>query len=109
MARKVFIPQLPTRWDVATNQRIPSIDTNPAAQWGELVIMFPPDTPKESAITRLRAMDSLPIAAGDYILAAGDVVLLTLVILGAMRRNGYATLLRWDSETKTYRTEEVHP
>ena len=108
MAKRVFIPQLPTRWDVATNQRIPAIDSNPAAQWGELVIMYPHDTPKEQAIARLRAAGTPPIEPGDYILAVGDVVLLTLVILGAMRRNGYATLLRWDSETKTYRTEEVH-
>lgn len=106
-SRKVYIPQLPTRWDVATQQRVPSIDTNPATVFGELVTVFGPDVSKEDAIAQLRAVGPPSIGPADYILAAGDVVMLVMLVMGAINRNGRATLLRWDGESKTYRTEEI--
>lgn len=107
--RKVYIPQLPTRYDKATNQRIPAIDANPAAQFGELVTIFGQDVNRSQALATLRAGQprGVEIEADDYILAVGDVVLLALTIVHALQRNGRATLLRWDNETKTYRTEEI--
>jgi len=105
---KVFIPQLPTRFDKATGQRIPTIDTNPAAKFGELVQMFGPDVPKGKALAALSSADGAPaIGPGDSVLAVGDVALLAVVLVKAIERNGRATLLRWDSESKTYRPEEV--
>lgn len=107
----VFIPQLPARFDKATNQRIPSIDTNPAAQYGDLVPLFSIDVPREEALAALRGRRAEwnwpEITEADYILAVGDVVLLALTIVHVLRCNGRATLLRWDNEQKQYRTEVV--
>lgn len=107
--RKVYIPQLPTRYDKATNQRIPSIDANPASQFGELVTIFGQDVNRTRALATMRAEKPIGVDIGpeDYILAVGDVVLLALTIVHALQRNGRATLLRWDNETKSYRTEEI--
>ena len=105
--RKVFIPQLPTRFDKATNQRVPSVDTNPAAQFGELVTMFGPEESRAGAIAAVNAGRGDDIGASDCVLAVGDVALLATILVRAIRRNGRATLLRWDAETRTYRMEEI--
>lgn len=108
----VFIPQLPTRYDKATGKRVPSIDTNPAAQYGDLVSLFSIDVTREEALEALReryadGWEWPEIKETDYILAVGDVVLLSLTIVHALRINGRATLLRWDNELRQYRTEVV--
>ena len=103
---KVFIPQLPMRYDRATNASVPSIDVNPAAKYGELVMLFGSETPRATALKEVKR-ESAAVGPGDYILAVGDVVLLSLVIAYTLRRFGRATILRWDSDSRTYKTEGV--
>jgi hypothetical protein len=110
-ARKVFIPQLPTRFDKATNTRVPAIDVNPAAQFGELVQIFSIDISREEALTRTRdraALEHNRVGPDDFILAVGDITLLALVVTYALMHNGRATLLRWDGDAKLYKQEEIH-
>lgn len=105
---KVFIPRLPTRFDRATNTRVPAIDVNPAAQYGELVQLFPADISREEAIARIHNPTvNSRIDPDDYILAVGDIALLALVVAYALMRNGRATLLRWDNDVKLYKQEEI--
>ena len=104
--RTVFIPQLPTRLDKATGALVPAIDVNPASAFGNLTILFSSDVPRSQAIAEVAAR-SREIGPADYILAVGDVALLALAVVHAVLRNGSATLLRWDSESRTYRTEGV--
>jgi len=104
--RKVFIPQLPTRFDKATNTRVPSIDTNPAAAFGELVTMYDSAVTKGEAITDLRE-NGVAIGPDDYIMAVGDITLLVAVTMAAVKRNGKATLLRWSNAQNNYFVEEV--
>lgn len=111
MNRKVFIPNLPTRHDEATQQRVPSLDLNPAAQFGELVTLT------EGALHDLpalhRARDAIRIATmkdlrpQDCILCVGDVALTALCIAHALARNGHVTLLRWDRNKRSYDAVEV--
>lgn len=104
--KTVFIPALPTRYDKATGTRVPTIDTNPAASFGPIQIMFDADVPREEAIGRVR-YGGTSIGPDDYILAVGDISLLVAVIMDAVKRNGHATLLRWQSSSNSYYTEEV--
>jgi len=101
---KVYIPQLPTRFDYATQQRIPTINVNPASRYGDLVQLSAPGTDHAEGLAQVKAA-AQAIGNSDYILAVGDVVLLTWTILTALRQNGRATLLRWDG--KDYTTEEI--
>ena len=103
---KVFIPQLPTRWDQATAARVPAIDVNSAAAFGELVVMFDAATTRTSAIRRMKT-HSREIGRGDLVMAVGDVTLLTLALVHTVLRHGSATLLRWDNDSKSYRTEVI--
>jgi hypothetical protein len=103
---KVFIPQLPTRFDKATGARVPSIDVNPASQFGDLVMMFSDIATRSAAIANVE-WATQAILPDDYILAVGDVALLALTIVHTLRRNGRATLLRWDNDFREYRTEEL--
>lgn len=103
---KVFIPQLPTRFDQATQQRIPTINVNPASRFGELTQLTVAGTTHAEAVAKIKRV-ALAIGPSDYILAVGDVVLLTWAILTALRVNGRATLLRWDGTAKDYVEEEI--
>ena len=105
--RKVFIPSLPTRFDAATNSRVPSLDLNPAAQYGKLVNM----TEAETTDTQER-IDQIRIAADqievtDLILCVGDVVLCAAAIAYATADHGTVSVLRWDKQRHTYDIEEV--
>lgn len=102
----VFIPQLPTRFDKATGQRVPSIDVNPASRYGELKSLFGLAVPRDEALAGIRT-SIRQIGPDDYILAVGDIVLLAMTVAYALISNGRATLLRWDNDLKSYRTEEV--
>lgn len=99
--RKVFIPQVPTRFDKATGARVPSIDLNPAAEFGEMVEMSSSGNIAEvsSAIR-----DMMP---GDMILATGDIILVAAAIAKASQRFGAISVLRWDKKRRQYTIEEV--
>lgn len=106
MNRKVFIPNLPTRHDEATQQRVPSLDLNPAAQFGELVTLTEgpiSDLPAlRSARDVIRTKTLKDIGPGDCILCVGDVALTALCIAYALTRNGAVTILRWDRNKRSY-------
>jgi hypothetical protein len=103
---KVFIPQLPTRWDQATEKRVPSIDVNPAAAWGDLVVMFGPEFNRDAAMAQMPAQ-CLAVGPEDHILAVGDVALLTMALVNCVLINGSVRLLRWNNDSKSYRTEVI--
>jgi hypothetical protein len=103
---KVFIPQLPTRYDKAMGIRVPSIDVNPASQFGDLVPLFGLDVPHDETLFSIRT-NANQIGADDYILAVGDVTLLALTIAYTLIRHGRATVLRWSNDAKEYRVEEI--
>lgn len=104
---KVMIPNLPTRFDQATRQRVPSIDINPAAQYGEfayLVNDFNGDT--DSALSELaNQMDAMN--PDDIILCVGDIVLIAAAIAYANDTFGAARILRWSRNKKSYDLLEI--
>lgn len=104
---KVFIPSVPTRWDEATRGRVPSIDLNPAAQYGELHTLSDGQGPFEDQLESVRLTAGEAIDKDDYILCVGDVVLTAAAIAIANAMNGVVNLLRWDREAKHYNVVTV--
>jgi hypothetical protein len=103
---KVFIPALPTRFDQATQRRVPSIDLNPAAQYGELVIMSEIGSDLETA--RKEIIESIKdITEEDYLLSVGDIILVTTACLHANQKLGFVRLLQWSRKNQKYNLTEV--
>lgn len=105
--RKVFIPSLPTRWDAATHSRVPSLDLNPAAKYGDLENMTDGDHHDIQAdIDQIRiAADK--IGPDDLILCVGDVILCAAAMAYVAADHGTVNILRWDKVKRGYNIEEV--
>ena len=106
MQKKVFIPNLPTRWDASTDSRVPSLDLNTASRFGSLVTITESPIDTKTAIDMIRFMVD-KIDAEDYILCVGDVVLTAVAISYVCARNGVANVLRWDRKRKSYDLERI--
>jgi len=108
----IFIPNLPTRFDRSTNRRVPSIDINPAADWGKLIHLTDPETSINSKSLQSAAYDaSINLAFnfenGDAILCVGDIALVGIVIAQVRLSGAPIRLLRWDRYDKKYELVEV--
>lgn len=101
MSRKVFIPSIPTRWDVAASHRVPSVDLNPASKYGDLIAMSNGTGDLKDQIEEVshKANDIQP---EDLVLCVGDVVLTAVAIARVHEINGFVTLLRWDKQRHGY-------
>ena len=108
MTRKVFIPQVPTRFDHATQERVPSLDLNPARQYGEFVEMTHYSRPgrTDEALAELKTTIR-HATADDLILVVGDIVLVAAAISMMNDMFGRALVLRWDRDKKSYDFVEV--
>lgn len=102
MPSKVFIPSLPTRHDEATGQTVPALDLNPAAEYGELVHVHMGPITRETITGAIDTAREQNVGPEDYILAVGDIVLLTTLITAACQANGTAQVLRWDKKHRAY-------
>lgn len=103
----VFIPALPTRFDQAIQMRVPSIDLNPAARFGELVIMSKEDDALDEAMDCIKSKIDNELTRDDYILSVGDVVLITAAMVYANDKLGFARVLQWDRKLQKYHITEV--
>lgn len=104
--RRVFIPQIPMRYDRVTSSRVPSLDLNPAADYGTCIAMASPDASGNAAIRQVRDAAS-HIKPNDLILGVGDVALIATALIYANQKNGSAQLLRWDKIRKHYDIQEI--
>ena len=108
----VFIPHVPTRYDPLTDSRVPTLDLNPAATFGQLVRLT---TPSAGPLTQ----DNLDVALNeiqhgisgiqpdDYVVAVGDPILVAAAIAYASDINGSVKVLRWDRHNHCYNCLEV--
>ena len=111
MNRKVLVPNLPTRWDAAVKQRVPSIDLNTAAQYGELSCATVGPVTQEELPNQLHHVELAVQTLGedDLILVIGDPVLYGAALFYAVQRNPMkkANVLRWDKQRRVYDMIEV--
>lgn len=102
----VFVTQIPNKRDHATRKYIPSVDITHAAEFGEVVVLFPSNANFHSTnlcIDQLQKdLAEFNPECGDCLVALGDPVLIAAAgaILG--REHGAFTLLKWDKFAKKY-------
>ena len=105
---KVYVPSLPTRFDKATGEQVPSLDLNPATAHGELTVITrgPQATGAELddaiQVVAEAAEDYNPLA-GDSVLMVGDPILnVTFIAAYARTFTDPVRVLRWDRSTHSY-------
>lgn len=107
---KVFIPQVPSRYDRSVERWVPTVNLDPARQFGDLEIMLPPEAgrmaPQELVQMLERALKD--ITADDWLLATGDPVAMAITMaLAARNLGGTLRILRWDKRVSGYEAVEV--
>ena len=120
MSARVFVASLPTRFDAATKEHVPSLDLNPATDHGELVIITrgPQATGDEldeaidlvDATVGALSHNHYRFEQGDSILMVGDPILNGIAIAAALdvgqgdHPNDHkpVAVLRWDRRNHKY-------
>lgn len=109
--KKVFVPNVPTRYDHVIQQRVPSIDISKAAEFGDIKLLsdYDPSAGKTDFKSALIDMELLNIETGTapYVLMAGDPILISMAIHHCLERFGMVTALRWDRNNSRYEPVEL--
>ena len=106
---RVFIPQIPSRFDTRANAWMPTVNIDPAKKFGELNIMLPPEANRlelSSIVSVLKRMMK-DYSANDYVLALGDPRIIAVAAVIAERAAGSLRLLKWDKMSRDYILMEV--
>ena len=107
---KVYIPQMPTRFDRATNLWIPTINITPAKRFGELVTMLPSAATRNSIDTCTQALHDAMDGYGreDVLVALGDPSVYAIAACIAVQKTGgLLRMLKWDRQLGDYLLVEV--
>ena len=107
---KVYVPQLPSRFDAATRLWIPSVNLFPAEKFGEIVTMLPPNANRLHTAPLVQALKEAmaDYTAEDFIVAVGDPSLIAAASCIAVRKTGgVLRMLKWDRHTSDYLPVEV--
>lgn len=107
---KVYVPQQPSRFDAATRLWIPTINLDPAKQFGEVVVMLPPNANRlhTAPLTAALKDQMAEFTADDYLVAVGDPSLLATAACIAVRKTGGSLrMLKWDRMSSAYIPVEI--
>lgn len=107
---KVFVPQIPSRFDRGMREWVPTVDMSGAERFGELIVALPPEANRLHIAPIVAAMKEKMADFGpeDYIVAVGDPSLIAAASVIAARRNGgLLRLLKWDRITSSYNSVEI--
>jgi len=115
---KVFVASLPMRWDAATKREVPSLDLNPAMEFGELVIITEGRKDGEAMGDAIELMEkrAQEFKNGDYVLMIGDPILNALFVAEIALRLHYdddlhtpldINCLRWVRKEHRYETIKI--
>ena len=102
---KVYIPQEPMRFDKATESMVPSVNLEPAADYGDITICLPPG---QVALSTQPTVDRLKeclkdFSDNDYLVAVGDPSLIAICsAIVAETNRGKFKLLKWIRDRKQY-------
>ncbi|HEX8552788.1 MAG TPA: hypothetical protein VF681_14670 [Abditibacteriaceae bacterium] len=103
---KVFLPQVPSRIDIATRLWVPTVDIEPARKFGELVTLLPPeasrlrDSPDMLALLRERLEGA---KESDFLCCIGDPGLIAFAAIAmSQQTRGMVRLLKWDRHAREY-------
>ena len=107
---KVFVPQVPSRYDSDIGRWVPTVNLDPAKAFGELDVLLPPEAgrmPAEELVGILTgALEN--ITERDWLLATGDPAVMAIAMTIAVRNlDGLLRILRWDKRSRSYEALEV--
>ena len=108
---KVFIPQMPSKFDHSTNLWIPTVNINPARRFGELITLMPPAASRNSIEVCAAALEAGMADYGheDCLVALGDPTLYAVAACIAVRKaRGLLRMLKWDRILGDYMLVEVY-
>lgn len=107
---KVFIPQIPSRFDSATKLWIPTVNMDAAKSFGDLVVMLPPNANRMHTAPLVQAVKERmsDYCEDDCIVAVGDPSLIAAAACIAVRKaHGTLRLLKWDRMSSSYIAVEM--
>jgi len=106
---RVFIPQVPSRFERSINTWVPTVSIESAKEFGEIVVMLPPEASRLDTdnIVQLLKAAMADYDKDDYILALGDPLVLAIAASIADRASSPLRLLRWDRQTRRYQVAEA--
>lgn len=107
---KVFIPQVPSRFDRATQMWVPVVNLQSAERFGQLVTLLPPEANRMHIAPLVAAMKEklTEVSPDDWLLAVGDPSLIgAACVLFARKCNYQLRVLRWDKFTSSYFPVEI--
>lgn len=107
---KVYAPQQPSRFDVASRLWIPTMNMQAAEKYGPLVVMLPPNANRLHTAPLLASLKESMSAftAEDWLVAVGDPSLIAAAACIAVRKTGgLLRLLKWDRMTSDYLPTEM--
>lgn len=102
---KVYVPQQPSRFDAATRLWIPNVNLSPAAQFGEVIIMLPPNANRLHTAPLVAALKErmADFCDEDWIVAVGDPSLIAAAaVIAAGKASGVLRVLKWDRIASNY-------
>jgi hypothetical protein len=102
--QRVFIPQVPTRYDSASGRRIPAVDLSAAAMFGGLeTVLDAEDNPLLIRQLTPKIRKRLEeFRQHDYFVALGDPSVIALCAGILFRRFDKIQMLKWDNIQKHY-------
>lgn len=109
---KVYVPQVPSRFDTSVGMWVPSVNMSPAARYGDMCIMLPPDANRLHVAPLVAAMKEQmkDFTEDDYIVAVGDPSLIAAAAVIATRKaSGVLRILKWDRIRAEYIPVEIQP
>lgn len=104
---RVFVTQIPSRRDEATDMWVPTVNIAPAEQYGEIVTLLPPGSQFFAATETVRLikqrLHDLDYQQGDFLLPMGSPVIMAVAsAIAARRSNGCLKVLVWDRHSSSY-------
>jgi len=110
MNNKVFVPQVPSRYDQSINSWVPIINLDSAKVFGEIEVLLPPEAGRmlPEQIQSILSDKLYNISEEDWLLATGDPILIGITAaLAANRLEGRLRILRWNKRQKNYDPIEI--
>lgn len=101
---RVFIPQIPSRFDPGLGQWVPTVSVDSAKKFGDIVIMLPPEAGRlkpENIVQQLR-FTMADYDKDDFLLAMGEPSIIAIAAILADQAVTPLRLLRWDKRSREY-------
>lgn len=107
---RVFVPNLPTRFDAATEKHVPSVDINSASQFGQITTVTKGHISvgdHEAALNQLKEAADEFVEGVDLVLSVGDVVYTAALLLYLHSRGKRINMLRYTRRERRYDVVEI--